>query len=119
VTAFEHELIDVERAGWEALCTPEGAAYYRAHLTDDAVMAFPFGVLTGEEALAAIESAEPWARFEMIDPRVIALGRDSGIVVYSVEAQREGQEPFRAVISSAFTRIDGEWKLACHQQSFG
>jgi hypothetical protein len=60
---FEQELIDLERRGWQALSTPDGAAYYRGHLADDALMAFPFGVMDKDQALAGIEDAEPWSTF--------------------------------------------------------
>ena len=36
-------------------------------------MAFSFGVVTRDEAIAAMEAAPPWARFELSDPRVVAL----------------------------------------------
>ena len=110
-------LIDVEREGWEALSSGRGGAYYREHLADNALMAFPFGVMTRDEAIAAMESAPPWASFELKDPRVVELTEDSGVVVYAVEARREGQEPYSAVVSSTFVRRDGVWKLAFHQQT--
>lgn len=110
-------LVDVEREGWEALSSGRGGAYYREHLTDDALMAFSFGVMTRDEAIAAMESAPPWASYEMKDPRVVELTEDSGVVVYAVEARRDGQEPYSAVVSSTFVRRDGVWKLAFHQQT--
>ena len=110
-------MIEAERDGWHALVSGEGAAYYREHLTDDALMAFPFGVLSWEQAIEAIESAPPWSTFEMRDPRVIVLTENSGILVYSVVAHRERQGPYSALISSAFVRREGAWKLAFHQQS--
>jgi hypothetical protein len=112
------ELIQTERRGWDALCSDEAGAYYSRHLADDAAMAFPFGVMDRQEALDAMTSAEPWSTYHMEDPRTIVLGPDSGVVVYGVTAQREGQEPFSAVVSSTFVRVQGEWKLAFHQQSF-
>jgi hypothetical protein len=87
-------------------------------MTEDALMAFPFGVMDKEEALSAMASAPPWSHYELQDPRVVPLGPDSGVVTYSVTARREGQEPFSAVLSSTFVRREGEWKLAFHQQSF-
>jgi hypothetical protein len=39
------------------------------------------------------------------------------VLVYSVVAQREGLEPYSAVVSSTYVRRDGEWKLAFHQQT--
>ena len=113
---LEH-LVDLERQGWEALASGRGGAYYREHLTQDALMAFPFGVMQREDTVAAMESAPPWASYEMQDPHVITLTPDSGIVLYSVVAQRAGQEPYTATISSTFVRRDGSWKLAFHQQT--
>jgi hypothetical protein len=59
----------------------------------------------------------PWSNFELIEPRVVELSPDSGIVVYRVNAQRAGEEPYEAIISSTFVRGDGRWLLAFHQQS--
>jgi len=117
VAQHEHELIALERRGWEALSSDGGGAYYREHLAEDAVMAFAFGVLSRDEALAAMESAPPWASFELIEPRAIQLTPDSGVVVYRVHACRAGEEPYDAVVSSAFVRRDGSWRLAFHQQT--
>ncbi len=116
--ALTQELIQVEQRGWDALCTDEGAAYYREHLTDDALMAFPFGVMDRSESLDAMDAAQPWSSFQMKDTRVISLGPQCGVVVYSVTAQREGEAPFSAIVSSTFVRTGGHWKLAFHQQSF-
>src|SRR5690349_9802119 len=91
---WNDELIEVERRGWDALCSPGGADYYRQHLTEDALMAFPFGVLTRREALDAIADAAPWSRYEMTATRVVSLGAEAGVVVYAVRAEREGQAPF-------------------------
>ena len=115
--SFSGELIALEREGWEALVAGGGGEYYRQKLTAGAVMAFPFGVLTREATIEAMESAPPWASFELIDPQVVELTADAGIVVYRVRAQRPGQEHYAAVISSTFVREDDNWKLAFHQQS--
>jgi hypothetical protein len=110
-------LIALEQEGWEALAAGDGGAYYRAHLAPNAVMAFPFGVLSREATIAAMESAPPWERFEIRDPQVVELGGDGGVVVYDVVAQRAGEEPYTAVVSSTFVRDGDGWKLAFHQQS--
>jgi Domain of unknown function (DUF4440) len=110
-------LLALEREGWEALVAGNGGAYYRQRLTADAVMAFPFGVLNREETIEAMESAPPWAQFEIDDARAVDLGADGGVLIYRVVAQRPGQDPYSAVISSTFVRDGGDWKLAFHQQS--
>jgi hypothetical protein len=114
---LEETLIEAEREGWVALTTTEGGSYYREHLAADALMAFPFGVIDREQAIEAMESAPPWAEFEMRDPRVVALTEGSGVVVYSVVARRDGQEPYSAVVSSTYVLRNGAWKLAFHQQT--
>ena len=117
MAGLERELVELEREGWEALAAGRGGEYYREHLADDALMAFSFGVMSRDAAIEAMESAPPWATFEIADPRVVVLTDESGVVVYRARAQRAGQEPYSAVISSTFVRRDGAWKLAFHQQT--
>lgn len=116
--SLAQELIQAERRGWDALCSDDAVTYYGTHLTEDAVMAFPFGIMHREEALDALATAEPWSRYDMEDRTVIPLGQDSGVVVYHVTAQRQGHESFSAILSSTFVRQEADWKLAFHQQSF-
>ena len=115
--SLAERLVALEHERWDALVAGEGGRYYREHLTDDALMAFPFGVLTREATIEAMESAPPWERYEIADPRVVALSDDSGIVVYAVVAQRPGEEPYSAVVSTTFVRDGDVWKVAFHQQS--
>jgi hypothetical protein len=114
---LEQELITAEREGWEALASGRGGEHYRQHLAANAVMAFPFGVMSREEAIDAMEAAPPWSSFELVDPKVVELSPDSGIVVYRVSAGRAGEEPYAAIASSTFVRRDGQWLLVFHQQS--
>lgn len=111
------DLVALEREGWQALAEGRGGAYYRDNLADDALMAFSFGVLGRGAAIEAMEQAPPWATFELVDPRVVELTDGSGVVVYRANAQRAGEEPYSAVISSTFVRRDGRWLLAFHQQT--
>ena len=115
--SLAQRLIALEHEGWDALVSGEGGRYYREHLTDDALMAFPFGVLTRKATIEAMEAAPARERFEIADPQVVALCDESGVVFYEVVAQRPGEEPYSAVVSTTFVR-DGEvWKVAFHQQS--
>jgi hypothetical protein len=110
-------LIALEHEGWDALVAGAGGRYYREHLTDDALMAFPFAVLTRAATIEAMESAPAWERYAIRDPQVVALSDDGGIVVYEVVAQRPGEEPYAAVVSTTFVRDGDVWKVAFHQQS--
>ena len=111
------DLITLERQGWQALADGRGGEYYGENLAEDALMAFTFGVMGRDDAIAAMEQAPPWVTFELIDPRVVELTEDSAVVVYRANAQRAGQEPYSAMISSTFVHRDGRWLLAFHQQS--
>jgi len=111
------DLVALERQGWQALSDGQGGDYYRVNLAEDALMAFPFGLMGRDDAIAAMEQAPPWATFELVDPRVVELTEDSAVVVYRANAQRAGQEPYSATISSTFVRRDGRWLLAFHQQT--
>lgn len=115
--ALADDLIAVEREGWDALVAGRGGEYYERKLAPQAVMAFPFGVLTRPQTIEAMNAAPPWASYEMIEPSVVRLTEESAIVVYRVVAQRPELEPFSAVVSSTFVRDGDDWKLAFHQQS--
>ena len=54
-------LIDLEHRGWDALSSGEGGTYYHQHLTEDALMAFPFGVLTREATHLSARGGGPRA----------------------------------------------------------
>lgn|SRR5437763_14744921 len=109
-------LLALEREGWEALVAGSGGAYYREHLAANAAMAFPLGVLGRAEAIAAIESAPPWERFEIRDPHVVELGDNSGVVVYR---DRAALRP-RAVLGGDQQRVRARRRRvedAFHQQT--
>lgn len=62
-------LVDRERQGWDALASGQAGPYYREHPTHDALMTLPFGVLTRDLTIDAMESAPPWSTYDMQDPR--------------------------------------------------
>jgi hypothetical protein len=101
------EVDALELRGWEALAGPDGAAFYDDLMADDGVMVFPGVILDKAATLRAIAGAAPWQSFELTDLHVIEGTQDSGIVVYRATAQRAGEEPYRALMSSAYARRDG------------
>ena len=112
------ELEELERRGWEALSGPDGAAFYEEVMADDGLMVFPFGMVLDKAAtLKAIAGERPWARSDLADVRVIEGGPESCIVTYRAEAQRPGESPYRALMTTVYARRDGRWRLLLHQQS--
>lgn len=114
------ELIELEKQGWQALSSKGDAAeeFYRPLLTDDAVMLFPGGMrVEGKAQILDSFGAQPWHSFQMEDARVTALSEKAAVVIYKVTAQREGSDPYVALISSTYARRAEEWKLVLHQQT--
>ena len=115
---MDDELIALEERGWEALAAGEGADFYAEVCRDDAVMIFPGGmVLDRDGAEKGLRDAPPWVRYQLSETRVLRLGEDAGVVVYRAEAQRDGEEPYRALMTSTYVRDGGAWRLALHQQT--
>ena len=80
------ELFKLEEESWKTLSSPEeGAArrFYDEHLADDAVMAFPGGMLiSGKESILGSFGAQPWKSFQFAEQRVLTLSENAGVVMY-------------------------------------
>jgi uncharacterized protein (TIGR02246 family) len=111
------ELEALERQGWEALSSPDGAAFYADLMADRGLMVFPSMTLDKAQTLRAMAAERPWSSFELADLRVIEGGPDSALVVYRAVAQRTGEATYRARMSSAYARQEGRWQLILHQQT--
>jgi hypothetical protein len=113
------ELIALETDGWHALSADAAAAqaFYGDVLDETVVMLLPGGLrLADRGAILDSMGGAPWASFELEDPQVVMLGDDGAVVVYGVVAVRDGTE-YAALVSSAYVRRDGAWRLALHQQT--
>lgn len=115
--SLHRALVSLEEQGWQALSQGAGADFYQRHLTDDALMVFPVGVLAREQAIEAMRAAPPWASFRIEDPRVIRLTADSAVLTYRCTARRPDQKPYSALMTTVFVRREGIWKTAFHQQT--
>lgn len=114
------ELLALETQGWEALSGRVAAAreFYESVLHDECVMLLPGGILLeGTSAILDSFDTRPWERFTIEDPRTIWLAPGVTVLIYSVRAQREGDDEYEALISSTYADVGGEWKLIIHQQT--
>lgn len=113
------ELLALERAGWDALCTPGGgAAFYAELMIDDAVMIIATGdVLDHDATIASLRDAPPWSAYRIDEPRVIMADERTAVLVYIARAHRGQGEPFVARMASTYTRRDGAWRLVAYQQT--
>lgn len=111
------ELLAAEHAGWRALCAGRGRAFYADEMVDDGRMVVPGMVLTKSGAIEGIDDTDPWIRYAIGDATALHLGDDVAALTYRVEAARATGEPYRALVTSTFRRVDGRWRLAMHQQT--
>lgn len=112
------DLLGLEHRGWDALCRSGGAAFYSELMTDDGLMVLVNGmVLDRAQVAASLDGAPPWDRYDLDDARLVELGADAAALVYRAVAQRSGQPPFRALMTSIYRLVEGAPRLALYQQT--
>ena len=116
---IEQELLDLERRGWDALCSSTGAEFYGEVMTDEALMVMANGaVMERQQVVDALANAPAWASFEMDDASVVPVGDDAAALVYRAKAYRAQDQPaFECVMTSVYVRDGDDWKLALYQQT--
>lgn len=112
-------LLDIERAAWAALATSgeAAAAFYERSLADDVLMLLPGGTVIDDRS-TVVDSmrGEPWTSYDLSDMRVHTLTAASAVVAYRATATR-GDFEYSALFNSTYVEVDGEWRLALHQQT--
>lgn len=113
------ELLELEHRGWHSLCSSTGVDFYGEIMTEDGVMILSHGfVLNRPQVIESLNDAPAWSRYEISDERLIELDDSSAVLVYTGKAWRDGEpEPFHALMSSAYVRRNGQWRLASYQQT--
>ena len=114
------DLISFEHQGWKALSTgPERATkFYRSVLADNAQMLFPGGMrLVGKSQILQMMGGSPWESYEISEAQEIFLSDTARLITYKVTAQRAGDDPYQALISSAYALRGDSWQLFVHQQT--
>lgn len=111
-------LLEVEHAGWRALCAQRGGAYYGNLMTPDGLMILVDGsILDRDAVVASLDGAPGWDDYVLTEPHALDLGRDVAALVYRAEARRAGQEPFTAEMASTYRFLDGVPRLVLYQQT--
>jgi hypothetical protein len=112
-------LLDLERRGWDSLCSSTGARFYGELMTDDAIMVLANGAVMDRDAvIASLEHAPPWQGYDIEDVRLVDAGTETAALVYVGTGRRDGDQPaFVGVMSSVYVRQDGRWRLALYQQT--
>lgn len=114
------ELLELERELWDANLAGDGSVY-ADRLRDDAVAVSPWGILDRDAAVAGISAnRNPYTAYELTGPIALPLGADAAILTYRAEVHGTNDGgPFTHTVyaTSAYTREDGRWRSAFHQQT--
>lgn len=96
------------------------AEFYRDYLADDAIAIVPVGILGKEQIIRAMSDGKGAFKSRSItDTQAIVLSSDSGVVTYKATFERPGspEELFSMFVTTAYAKIDGEWKGVLYQQT--
>ena len=112
------ELLRLEHRGWQALCDGNGAEFYGAIMTDDAVMILAHGqALDRDAVVASLEHAPPWDSYAISAPTVRTLETDVALLRYTGTGRRSAEPDFTALMASVYVRVGSTWRLAHYQQT--
>ena len=117
-TRLQDELFAIEEGFWLG-----GRDHFLEHVDERCLLAFPqagemHGVRTREE-VAATASTQPgrWRDLKVSDRHLLRLADGAAVISYRADVFRFDGEPYAAMVSSAYVKRDGGWKLAFHQHS--
>lgn len=116
-------LLSRERAFWVALTSADPVPAIEGLCQSDANFLFP------QKPIVTLDGAEPslhdiiqqlshqFDYYSLGDARTIILDVMAGVITYQITAVR-GKEMYNATGSSTWSQApDGEWLLACHQET--
>lgn len=62
-----------------------------------------------------MEAAPPWSIYRIAHPMALGLTHGSAVLTYRATAQRAGQDPYDAFMTTLFVERDGAWRTALHR----
>jgi hypothetical protein len=110
----QEDLLALEAGFWTG-----DADFYRQNLADPCLVVFTqmAGLFSREEIAGSIQGEGRWSKVEIDAKGMLRPRPDVAILSYEAHALRESGEAYAALVSSAYVRTDGAWKLAFHQQT--
>lgn len=113
------ELLDLEHLGWQSLCDSRGGTYYGSVMTPDGLFILADGTtMTRDDVAGSLDGMPGWSSYRITGARLIPLGPEAAALTYRASASRADlPEPFTALMSSVYRRIDGRAALSLYQQT--
>jgi hypothetical protein len=111
---LSNDLFDLEKDFWTG-----NSEFYLQHLADDCMVVFSesAGLISKEEIASRIKDGTRWHNLDIRQKGLVELADGVALLSYEAHAIRANGEPFQALVSSAYVRTDGRWKMAFHQQT--
>lgn len=112
--SLRDDLLSIERKLWTG-----SADAYREHLDERCLVAFTemAGVSSREEVVATVDGGGPrWQEPTMEVEGLLQPTPDLALITYRAETSKQGAE-YRALVTSAYARREGGWKMCFHQQT--
>jgi hypothetical protein len=112
--SLQDDLLTLERGFWTG-----GAKAYRANLDDECLIGFVgmAGVSTREQVAASVGDGPRWQDPEIDVQGFLQPTDDVALLTYEASTRRGDDETYKALVSSAYARRDGGWKMVFHQQT--
>ena len=109
-----HDVLKLEHGFFE-----DGSPdYYREMVDDEAMLVVPgLGRLTKAQCVDAAGQACSWTSHRIDEVEWLDLDDEMVALSYHVVAERRGQDPYEAWMTSVWREQDGRWKLVAHQQT--
>lgn len=109
------DLLSLERKFWAG-----DASFYRQNLDDECLTVFT--KMAGVQRRNAIadmvaDDSRRWQDVQIQEKGLVEPTPDTAILSYEAQAQRANGERYHALVSSAYVRRGGAWKLTFHQQT--
>lgn len=111
---LEQELLALEKQFWTA-----GPEFYRAHVDEQCLLAFPemAGVMSRDSVAATVKEDQRWTDLVVDEQGFLALNDAAAVLTYRAKAQRADGTPYAALVSSGYVKRKTGWMLAFHQQA--
>jgi hypothetical protein len=111
---LEQELLALEKQFWTA-----GPEFYRRHVDEQCLLAFPemVGLMSRDSVVATIKEEQRWSDLTMEEQGFLRLNDGTAVLTYHTRAHRADGGSYEALVSSAYVKRNGSWKLAFHQQT--
>jgi hypothetical protein len=111
---LKDELTEIERGFWTG-----GEDYFRAHLDDECLIAFPqmAGTYSRDEVAATARDPQRWQDLTTKEKGFLQPTGETALIDYEARETRANGEPYHALVSTLYVRRGEDWKMAFHSQT--